>query len=75
MIVSAQDNDIFVDEIDLDPVMEPHPTLPIPTKDEEAGARAVVIYLRAKEALETPSKLVDPPPHDDLGEPQVLDYR
>jgi hypothetical protein len=75
LIVSAQDNDIFVDKIDLAPTVEPHPTLPIPTEQEYSGARAVMRYFRIKEEEENPPVMVEPPPYDDLGEPQMLDYR
>lgn len=51
LIVSAQDNSIFVDDIDKNPTMEPHPTLPIPTQQEYDGARSAVTYFRMKKAV------------------------
>lgn len=41
LIVSAQDNDLFLDDFDPDGD-PPHPTLPVPSDDAVAGAAAAI---------------------------------
>jgi hypothetical protein len=52
LVVSMQDNDLFIDKIREDAGIPPHPTLPVPT--DEAMSGAIVGLRRAASALRSP---------------------